>query len=54
MMAYMGRLHHTDSEMLFRSDIQPYIGGTIKLRRIISDERKLQRETEENVVRGAA
>ena len=54
MMAYMGRLHHTDSEMLFRSDIQPYIGGTIKLRRIISNERKLQRETEGNVVRGAA
>lgn len=31
-----------------------YIGGTIKLRRIISDDRKLQRETKGNMVRGAA
>lgn len=42
MMAYMGRIHYTNSEMLFRSEIQPYIGGTKRLRRAISNERKLQ------------
>lgn len=45
MMAYMGRIHHSDSEYLFKTQIEPRIGGTKKLRRIISHERKLQRKT---------
>lgn len=54
MMAYMGRVHYTDSEMLFRSEIQPYIGGTKRLRRSISRERKLQRKTAGDLARSAA
>lgn len=53
MMSYMGRIHHTDSETLFRTEIQPYIVSTKRLRRIISDEAKLQRKTTGNVAGSA-
>ena len=53
MMSYMGRIHHTDSETLFRTEIQPYIVSTKRLRRIISDEAKLQRKTAGNVAGSA-
>ena len=53
MMSYMGRIHHTDSETLFRTEIQPYIVSTKRLRRIISNEAKLQRKAAENMVGSA-
>ena len=52
MMAYMGRLHCTNSEMLYRMEIKPYIGGTRRLRKEISHERKLQRKTAGDLVGG--
>lgn len=54
MMAYMGRIHHSDSEHLFRSEIMPRIKSTKKLRRIISHEAKLQRKTAGNLAGGPA
>lgn len=53
MMAYMGRIHSTNSENLFRTEIGPRIGSTKKLRRIISHERKLQRKTAGNLAGSA-
>lgn len=44
MMAYMGRIHHTDSEFLYSTDIMPKIGSTKRMRRIISNERNVQRK----------
>lgn len=54
MMAYMGRIHYSDSENLFRSYIGPRIGSTRKLRRIISHDAKLRQKAEGNLVRSAA
>ncbi|MDO5391045.1 MAG: reverse transcriptase domain-containing protein [Eubacteriales bacterium] len=54
MMSYMGRIHQTNSEHLFRDEIKPRIGSTKRLRRIISDEAKIQRATAGDVAGSAA
>ena len=53
MMAYMGRIHHTDSENLFRAEIQPRIKNTKRLRRIVSYETKLRRRATSNLAGSA-
>lgn len=55
MMAYVGRLHATDSERLFRTEIREHIKSTKRLRRIISNEARLRnRKTKRDLGRGAA